>query len=124
MSPLTKTYISRAKDIEIHNHLEKISRYQMAMETLIGNINREKRQHALRMKEILQLESHLDDDLNIRGSDSQAQTPLTAVTTNHTAKSLGALTSSTVQVPKKPKSRKTVPSKKQELHTNHFLTNS
>jgi len=56
MAPLTKDYISRAKDIETHNHLKKISRIQLAMESLINDITKEKRQHDLRMQDLHKLE--------------------------------------------------------------------
>jgi len=60
MAPLTKDYISRAKDIETHNHLKKISRIQLAMESLINDITKEKRQHNLRMQDLHKLECLLN----------------------------------------------------------------
>lgn len=113
MAPITKDYISRAKDIETHNHLKKISRIQLAMESLINDINKEKRQHDLRMQDLHKLECLLNHSAEENDS-SQSRSRHSTGPIKHKGKRVASFSPMDLPIPQKKKRPKSHSSAKKE----------
>ena len=124
MALLTKQYITRAKDIEIQNHLERMTHFQHAIEALIQDSKREKHQHDLRMMELDKLESLLADSPDMPIALSQALAPIQPVSAKAPAHAAPSLPASAKQPLKQKKSRNPVPSKRQKPLPSHASANS